>query len=84
MITSQTIMRVKQGVFDFLLLIFTLNVLILSFNTFIIYDLILKSILILNIKDSLMEKYFPTTSTFTIFSDEPYHRVEVYGATPDF
>ena len=84
MITSQTIMRVKQGVFDFLLLIFTLNVLILSFNTFIIYDLILKSILILNIKDSLMEKYSPTTSTFTIFSDERYHRVEVYGATPDF
>lgn len=84
MITSQTIMRVKQGVFDFLLLIFTLNVLILSFNTFIIYDLILKSILILNIKHSLMEKYFPTTSTFTIFSDERYHRVEVYGATPDF
>ena len=84
MITSQTIMRVKQGVFDFLLLIFTLNVLILSFNTLIIYDLILKSILILNIKDSLMEKYFPTTSTFTIFSDERYHRVEVYGATPDF
>ena len=84
MITSQTIMRVKQGVFDFLLLIFTLNVLILSFNTFIIYDLILKSILILNIKDSLMEKYFLTTSTFTIFSDERYHRVEVYGATPDF
>ena len=84
MITSQTIMRVKQGVFDFLLLIFTLIVLILSFNTFIIYDLILKSILILNIKDSLMEKYFPTTIAFTIFSDERYHRVEVYEVESGF
>ena len=66
MVPWQTIMRVKQGVLYFLLLIFMLNPLILL-NTFITYDLILKSILILSINNSFLEKYFSTTITFTIF-----------------
>ena len=32
----------------------------------------------------LMEKYFPTTIAFTIFSDEHYHRVEVYEVESGF
>ena len=31
-----------------------------------------------------MEKYFPTTIAFTIFSDEHYHRVEVYEVESGF